>query len=65
MLKLKLKTIKEKGEEKLVDCLIAIVIIAAVLIFSYFVAFILDKINETKETRKREKWSRTLEEKNK
>lgn len=49
----------------MVDCLIAIVIIAAVLIFFYFVAFLLDKLDDTKETRKREKWSRTLEEKNK
>lgn len=44
----------------MVDCLIAIVIIAAVLIFSYFVAFILYKLDDTKETRKREKWSRKL-----
>ena len=49
----------------MIDCFIAIVIIAAVLIFSYFVAFLLDKLDDTKETRKREKWSRTLEEKNK
>lgn len=47
----------------MVDCLIAIVIIAAVLIFSYFVAFLLDKFDDTRETRKREKWSRTLENK--
>lgn len=56
---------RKRGGEKLIDCFITIIIVAAVLIFSYFVAFVLDKIDDIRETRQREKWSRTLEEKNK
>lgn len=51
-----------KGGEKMIDFIITIAIVGICLLFSYSVAYFLDKMDETKETRKREKWSRTIDE---